>query len=366
MIKIRKIKVESTPVYDITVPVTESFFANGILVHNCQEVNLPTKSYNNVKELYDEYSEGSGEIGLCSIAGIIVSNVESDEQYADVAYYALKMIDKCIHKGGYVFPNLEYTAKSRMSAGVGILGLAHLMAKKNQKYDTVEGRNFIHELAESHMWHLLNASLRLGKELGNAPWIHKTKWVDGWTPLDTYETKVDELITVENKRDWVSLKDSIIKNGGIRNSVLVCHMPGESSTISSGTTNGLYPIREFDLMKTNDTLINYWVAPESTKYRGKYQLAWDVSTTAMIKVYSIFQKWTDQGISADLFVDLRGNKKVSSADIIQDYLNMVKYGMKSRYYVNSLTSSGNNLTSEEDAINLESTEVGCSSGACSL
>jgi len=195
----------------------------------CAEIALATKGFKNVAELYKpEYEEGDGEIGLCSIAGVIVSNIDSDEQYAEVAYYALKMIDKCIYKSDYVFPNLEYTAKARMSAGVGILGLAHLMAKENLDYSSQEGRNFIHELSETHTWHLINASLRLGKELGNASWMHKTKWPSGWLPLDTYEKRVDELVTIDNKRDWDSLRKAIIANKGIRNSVLVAHMPGES------------------------------------------------------------------------------------------------------------------------------------------
>jgi ribonucleoside-diphosphate reductase alpha chain len=40
MLKIRKIAIEPTPVYDITVPETECFFANDILVHNCSEIQL--------------------------------------------------------------------------------------------------------------------------------------------------------------------------------------------------------------------------------------------------------------------------------------------------------------------------------------
>ncbi len=351
----------------------------------CQEIALPVKGYTSVKDLYKaEYEEGDGEIGLCSLAGIVVGNIESDEQYADVAYYCLKMIDKCIHKSDYVFPNLSHTAKSRLSAGVGILGLAHLMAKKDKKYDTDDGRVFIHELAETHYWHVLNASLRLGKELGNAAWINKTKWPDGWLPIDTYEKRVDDIVKVENKRDWELLRREIIKNGGIRNSVLVAHAPGESSTISSGTTNGTYPIREFNLMKTNDTMVNHWAAPDGTKLKHKYQLAWDISTTDMIKVYSILQKWTDQAISADLFVKVQGDQKVSSTDMIRDYLDMVKFGMKSRYYVNSLTSVGVDLTVGEKAIhslpNSEKAihslpdsvvediedERGCSGGSCTL
>ena len=329
-------------------PFKEKIYSSNL----CAEVSLITKPYASVVDLYkNKYNEKTdGEIGLCSLGGIVVSNIEDDNQYADVAYYTLKMIDKCIHKADYVFPSLEHTAKARMSAGVGILGLAHLMAKQNVKYDTVEGRNFIHELSETHMWHLINASLRLGRELGNAPWMHKTLWPEGWLPIDTYEKRVDDLVTVKNKRDWEAKRAEIIANKGIRNSVLIAHMPGESSTLASGTTNGPYPIREISIMKTNENAVNYWVAPDGTKLKSKYQQAWDISTSDMIKVYAVMQKWTDQAISADLFVKVIGDTKISSTQIIQDYLDLVKYSVKTRYYVNSLVSAGFDLTASQSAM----------------
>lgn len=326
-------------------------FKDKIYLSNlCSEICLPVSPYKSVADLYKTDLDYEPEIGLCSLGAIVVSNIESDEQYADAAYYALKMIDVCIHKSDYAFAHLGYTAKSRLSAGVGIIGLAHLMAKENLKYDTQSGRDFIHTLSESHMFHLISASLKLGKELGNAPWMNKTLWPTGWLPIDTYEKKVDELVTVSNTRDWESLRSAIIANDGIRNSVLASHMPCESSAISTGTTNGLYPIRELTIMKTNDTGVNHWAAPDGTKLKNKYQSAWDISTSDMIKVYSIVQKWTDQAISADLFVNIHGSQKVSSTDMIQDYLDMVKYGMKTRYYVVSNISTGVNLNTNESAI----------------
>jgi ribonucleoside-diphosphate reductase alpha chain len=126
-------------------------------------------------------------------------------------------------------------------------------------------------------------------------------------------------------------------------------MPGESSSISSGTTNGPYPIRETYIMKTNDTSVNHWCAPDSTKLKNWYQSAWDISTTDMIRVYAVMQKWTDQGISADLFVKIIGDDKVAASSMINDYLDMVKFGMKTRYYIVSLTSNGVNLDTTDSA-----------------
>lgn len=52
MIKIRKIK-KPTPeaVYDITVDETHSFFANDVLVHNC-EILLPTVAMGTTKKKF--------------------------------------------------------------------------------------------------------------------------------------------------------------------------------------------------------------------------------------------------------------------------------------------------------------------------
>jgi len=335
-------------------PFNDTIYSSNL----CAEIQIPTSPYESVADLYKPvWEEGDGEIGLCSLGGVLPSNIESDEQWADVAYYTLKMIDKCIHKSDYIFPSLGHTAKARMSAGVGLMGVAHYMAKNGKKFDDQEGRDFVHEMAETHMWHLINASLRLGKELGNAPWINKTKWPQGWLPIDTYEKRVDTLVTVGNKRDWEWLRAAIIENKGIRNSVVAAHMPGESSSQAAGTTNGIYPARSMTLMKTNDTQVNYWVAPDSTKLKNKYQMAWDITSTDMIKYYSILQKWTDQGISADLYVNIKGDEKVSSTVMIQDYLDMVTFGMKTRYYVNSNTSKGVDLNKNESAVESSDTEV---------
>ena len=52
--------IELEDVYDITVKNNHNFFANDILVHNCQEIGIPSNGYDSVKDLYDENSESQG------------------------------------------------------------------------------------------------------------------------------------------------------------------------------------------------------------------------------------------------------------------------------------------------------------------
>src|SRR5699024_1644119 len=122
----------------------------------CSEIALPTAAYNHITELYahDDISfvrfesddgtvhclkggdpvasqrgeirpedirvgdtidglsvarivkRSSPEVATCNVAGICVDNIDSDEQYTEVAYYALLMIDKCIHLAHYELPQV--------------------------------------------------------------------------------------------------------------------------------------------------------------------------------------------------------------------------------------------------------------------
>lgn len=312
----------------------------------CTEIFIPSAGYFDMRDLYSEEDHGRGEIGLCSLGGAVVSNIESDEQYEEVMYYTLLMIDKCIHMSDYALPHLGVTAKARLSAGVGILGLAHYLAKRKLSYSSQEGKNAIHEVAESHMYFAIKASLRLAKELGNAPWMHKTKWPKGWMPIDTYNKNVDGVVTVGNKRDWEALRAGIIAQGGIRNSVLVAHMPTESSSKASGTTNGVYPVRDLTLLKGDNTSMTYWAAPEGEKLAKFYELAWDISAKDITDSYAIIQKFTDQGISADYYRRVIGDDTVTSSEMLRDYFYRVKMGLKSKYYTNTKTTNGTELNSE--------------------
>ena len=320
----------------------------------CQEIQLSTKPYQTAEDLYKEDHE-RGEVALCALAGIVPQNIESDEEYAEAAYYALKMVDAGIDGTEFPLPHIGYCARNRRSAGVSIVGLAHYLAKRNLSYASQEGRNAIHELFETHYWHLANASLRIAEESGNAPWIGKSKWVDGWLPIDTYNRNVDTLVTVANKRDWEGLRARIKKQGGIAHTTLTTALPAESSSIASATTNGVYPVRSKHLLKTNGTGSLLYVVPESETLN--YESAWDLPSEAIIQTYAIIQKWTDQGISADLWLSLIGNQKVSSKKLLDDFFLMYKLGCKTRYYVNSRTSKEISLGNDDDK---------CAGGFCTL
>lgn len=353
----RFVKVESVldegrvdDTYCLTEPKRGMAMFNGILTGNCLETMLPTKPYNSMQELYSKEVERTGEVASCSLGAITAPNIKTEEEYEDACYYALLMIDKCIHKADYPLPHVGVTTKARMNAGVGVMGLAHYLAKARLKYTSDEGKQAVNELFEKHAYYVIKASLKLGKELGNAPWMERTKWPEGWLPIDTYNKNVDSIVPNETKYDWESLRKEVVENGGIRNSSLINMMPGESSSKISGTTNSVYPVRELTLMKTDRSNVVYWAAPEGEKLAKWYESAWDIPTKDLTDIYAIIQKWTDQSISADFYRKIVGADTVTTKEMLTNHFYMTKMGLKTRYYVNSYTSSSGvvNTDGEED------------------
>lgn len=329
--------------------------------------------YSEVFEIVSKSEEP--EVSLCSLAAVNVAEVDTDEEYEEVMYEALKMIDYCIYESEYPLPHIEYTVRQRMNAGVGIMGLATLMAKKRLKFNTKEGMDFLHSVFERHMYFAIKASLRISKERGLAPWIHKTKWPEGWTPVEAYNRNVDKYCNTKLSYDWEALSEEIKVNGGIAHSSLVAYMPGESSSKALGQTNSIYPTRETTMVKTDNTSVIRWAAPHSDTDDYIYQSAWELSEIDAFRFYGIVQKFTDQAISADIWRDLTNGDKVPASELLKQYFEMVKNGVKTRYYFNSRVSKKTELTSTTSILDskVESTMQGnlnegdnCSGGFCSL
>lgn len=336
----------------------------------CMEIAEPTAPYYEMPDLYSSEDHGRGEIATCSLAAVSVENIPDLATYKKVCYYALKMIDYCILNSSYVFPHLEFTAKQRMSAGVGIMGLATHLAQNGLNYTSDAGKDEMHFIAERHMYCLIEASLQISKERGLAPWMHKTKWPQGWLPIDTYKKAVDKIKSdgteFSNLFNWEKLRAAIIENGGIGHSVLAAYMPGESSSKALGGANSIYPVRRLTLSKNDQNNHLYWAAPYGDDPAIKYQFAWDIPTKDMIDCYAIFQKFTDQAISADLYRRIVGSEQIDINDLLKEYFYMVKMGMKSRYYYNTETTANLSLEAMESAHGNITEDLDCGSGACKM
>jgi ribonucleoside-diphosphate reductase alpha chain len=166
--------------------------------------------------------------------------------------------------------------------------------------------------------------------------------------------KVKKITVTENRAITLDINVDEVHHYILENG-LVSH----NSSVSGGTTNSVYPIRDYYLNKSNETLSFSYVVPESTKLKDKYEIAWDIDTNHMIDVYAILQKWCDQSLSSDFYRRLEGTDTVTVTEMLKHYIRRHKYGLKTKYYTNSKTSKSIDLNaSEGDGL--------CSSGGCSI
>ncbi len=82
----------------------------------------------------------------------------SEDEYADVAYYALAMVDSVIDLMDYPYPSMRNHVQKRRSVGIGLTNVAHYLAKNYVNYSSRAGKTKLHELAEMHSYYLHEAS----------------------------------------------------------------------------------------------------------------------------------------------------------------------------------------------------------------
>ena len=295
-----------------------------------------------MEDLY--LDNGSGETAFCSLGALVPVNIVNDAEYKRVAYTLVKTINKLIVKCPKMTKNHERTMLARMSLGVGITGLAEYLYKQGYDYDgSNKSLEFVSDLAEKQCFYLYKASQKLSEETGV-----EVEGVDlNWLPVDT---KVGKF---EPKMDWESIR------GKPRvNSVLIAHMPTESSALASGVTNGLYPPRKRIINKKSRKGVVQFICKDFIE--GVNLLAWDVDNVILSRYYSAAQDWTDQGISADTYVDPRkydGGKKPLSL-LLKEWVAHFRLGNKSMYYVNTYD---NDESSVFDLATKEVVEEDCES-----
>lgn len=336
-------------VFDITVKDNHNFYANSILVSNCQEVVHPTIPFENLQD-------AEGLIGVCILAAIVPTNIKNDEELERACFIAVRMLENVIDYQTYFSVPAEIFATKFRSLGIGIMNFSGWLAKKGLKYSSSEARDATNEWMEKFQYYLLKASNALAKERGACEYFHKTKYSDGVLPIDTYQKTVDNIVTSELKQDWDKLRADI-KEFGLRNSTVSCFMPGEASALCTNSNNGIERPRSKFVVKSNKTQDFPVVTPNFWKW--KYEYAFENETNEdHIKMMAVIQKYCDMSISTNLYYNysLYPNKTIPAKIINKDMALAHYYGLKTIYYTNTDDGNVHNVRDES----------GCESGACAI
>ena len=310
---------------------SHSSFKDKVNMSNlCQEITLPTDPINHI-------DSQDGEIALCILSAINVGKIRNLSEMENLCDLAVRALEELIDYQEYPVPAARRSTLARRSLGIGFIGLAHYFAKNGVKYDSQEAYNLTHKLTESFQYNLLRASNNIAKEKGACDAFHRTKYIDGILPIDTYKSEVDELVTVSYEYDWDSLRDDIAE-WGLRHSTLSAQMPSESSSVVSNATNGIEPPRDYLSIKKSKKGPLKQIVPQFTTYKNNYTLLWDMpSNEGYINVTAIMQKFFDQAISGNWSYNPENypDNEVPVSVMANDLLTTYKYGWKTSYYQNT-------------------------------
>ena len=301
----------------------------------CQEITLPTDPINHI-------DDDGGEISLCILSAINVGKLRSLKELEPLCDIAVRALDELIDYQGYPVAAAERATKARRSLGVGVIGLAHYLAKNGEHYDDHGALPLVHDLIEHLQYNLILASANLAREKGPCSAYHETKYSKGELPIDHYKEEVDKLVSPKYQLDWENLR-IIVEEFGMRNSTLSAQMPSESSSVVCNATNGIEPPRDYLSIKKSKKGTLKQIVPSYAHLKSNYSLLWDLkSTEGYMNIMAVIQKFMDQAISTNTSYNptFFENREVPATVLVGDLLRAYSLGIKTLYYQNTYDGKG--------------------------
>ncbi len=144
-------------VFDLTEPLTHSFIANGIVVHNCAE-----------QMLHDYNACNLGSIDVAKYYNEKTDDVDWDRFSEDI-YWSVRFLDNVIDTCDWPLPQIHDVVHRTRPIGLGIMGFADLCLNKRISYGSEESAAFADRMMDFFRKESWRASLALGKEKGVMP-----------------------------------------------------------------------------------------------------------------------------------------------------------------------------------------------------
>src|SRR5262245_15809117 len=144
-------------VFDLTEPLTRSFIANGVVVHNCAE-----------QMLHDYNACNLGSIDVAKYYDEKTDDIDWDRFSNDI-YWSVRFLDNVIDTCDWPLPQIQDTVYRTRPVGLGIMGFADLCLSKRISYGSEESAAFADTMMDFFRKESWRASLELGAEKGVMP-----------------------------------------------------------------------------------------------------------------------------------------------------------------------------------------------------
>lgn len=319
----------------------------------CTEITLPQDKNN---------------IATCNLVSINLSAFLGEDKTWDwdrlkeAARAAVRQLDNLCDITQTPIPEAMHSNQQTRAIGLGIMGLSDVLEKLGYCYESKESYDLVDQLTEFISYHAIDQSADLAKELGSYPTFAGSGWSKGLLPIDTVDklskdrgvkVKIDQ----KTRLDWDGLRKKVKK--GMRNATLMAIAPTANIGHVAGTTPGIDPqfaqifsrstlngkflevnhnlVRDLKKLGLWDNLKDEIFAAQGDiqdidgipqNIKDVYKTSFQLSPYAFIEVAARAQKWVDQAISRNMYLETR-----DIDEYVKIYSEAWKRGLKTTYYL---------------------------------
>lgn len=318
----------------------------------CTEITLPQDKDN---------------IAVCNLVSINLSRHLNGNEWdwrrlEDSVRSAIRQLDNLIDITKLSVPEAMHANKQTRALGLGVMGFTDVLERLRLAYDSEESYELIDKLTEFISYHAIDESANLAQEFGTYPAFEGSGWSRGILPIDTIDIleknrDVDVKISRNSSLDWDKLRSKVKK--GMRNATVMAIAPTANIGHIAGTTPGLDPrftqifsrstlngkflevnpnlVRELkdrslwnevkdELLINQGDIQNIEAIPDEIK--SVYKTSFQILPYAFIEVAARAQKWVDQAISRNMYLETR-----DIDEYVKIYSEAWRRGLKTTYYL---------------------------------
>lgn len=319
----------------------------------CTEITLPQDKDN---------------IAVCNLVSINLSAHLSEDKTWDwdrlaaSTRSAIRQLDNLCDITDLPVPEAMRANNQTRALGLGMMGFTDVVEKLGHSYESEEAYDLMDQLTEFISYNAIDESADMAKTRGVYPAFKGSGWSKGILPFDTLDElaadrKVKVSINRKSRLDWDGLRKKVKK--GMRNATLMAIAPTANIAHVAGTTPGIDPqftqifsrstlngkfmevnmnlvrdLRELgiwddvkdELLASQGDIQEIEAIPDNLK--AVYKTSFQLSPYAFIEVAARAQKWVDQAISRNMYLETRDIDEYEKI-----YLEAWKRGLKTTYYL---------------------------------
>jgi ribonucleoside-diphosphate reductase alpha chain len=311
-------------------------------------------------------------VSVCNLASINLARHLTDvgggklgfdwKQIETSARLAVRQLDNLIDITLSSVDEADFSNQQNRAIGLGVMGFTDVVEKLGISYESEAAYDLIDEIMEHVSYAAIDESADLAQSRGAYANFAGSRWSQGMVPLDSIAlTEADRGMPIKVNRgtrlDWDALREKV--KGGMRNATLMAIAPTASIGLVAGTTPGLDPqfsqifsratssgkflevnrnlvtdlqqlglwekVREAILRSQGD-IQNIAEIPDHLK--ATYKTSFQLSPYAFLEVAARAQKWIDQAISRNMYLETR-----DLGEMMDIYFAAWERGVKTTYYL---------------------------------